>query len=114
MNQVSCPGQGSQPKQTSQVVVEHRLNVLEPLQLWCCLVVMENACIEHQASHHKSANGGSQKLGFIGETPGAPNMEKAGGHLDAVESSTHVAVKDLLAKNRPNHLGTRFDVQGIG
>ena len=57
MQEVSCPGEGSQTQQTSQVVVEHRLNVLEPLQLGSCLVVVEDAGIEHQASHHQGANG---------------------------------------------------------
>ena len=58
------------------MVVEHRLNVLEPLQLWSRLVVVEDASIEHQASHDEGADGGGEQLGLVGVTPGAPHVEQ--------------------------------------
>ena len=114
MQKVTCPGQRTQTQQTGQMVVEHRLNVLEPLQLGCCFVVVEDACIEHQAGHHQSTDGQSHQLRFIGDAPGPPDMEEAGGDLNAVEAGTHIAIEDFLAENWPDHLGTGLDVQGIG
>ncbi len=114
MQQVSCPGERSQTEQAGQMVVEHRLNVLEPLELGSCLVVVEDARIEHQAGHHQSADGQGQQLGFVGDAPGPPHMEEAGGDLNAVEPGTHVSIEDFLAENGPHHLRRRLDVQGIG
>lgn len=76
MDQVTRPGQGTQTKQTGQMVVEHRLNVLEPLELGSCLVVVEDARIEHQTGHHQSTDGQGHELGLSGDAPGSPHMEK--------------------------------------
>ena len=114
VQQVTCPGQGPEPEQTGQVVVEHRLNVLEPLQLRSCLVVVEDTGIEHEAGHHQGTDGGAEELELAGETPGSPHMEEAGGDLDAVEAGTHIAIEDLLAEDRPDHLGTGLDVERVG
>ncbi len=96
------------------MVVEHRLNVLEPLKLRSCLVIVKNACIQHQAGHHQSANGERHQLRLIGDAPGPPDMEETGGDLDALEAGTHVAVEDLLAEDRPYHLSAWLHMGGIG
>jgi len=77
VDQVTRPGQGTQTKQTGQMVVEHRLNVLEPLELGSCLVVVEDARIEHQTGHHQSTDGQGHELGFSGDAPGPPHVEEA-------------------------------------
>ena len=43
MDHVSSPAQGPQANETGQVVIEHGLRILEPLQLGSCLVVVECA-----------------------------------------------------------------------
>jgi len=75
---------------------------------------MENTGIEHEAGHHESADGRGQKLRLVGVAPGPPHVEETGGDLNAVEAGTHIAIENFLAKDRPDHLGTRFDVQGVG
>ena len=96
------------------MVVEHRLNVLEPLQLWRCLMIMEGTSEEHQPSSHKCTNGGTEKLKFVRETASTPHVEQAGRDLNAVETGTHITVQDLLAKNGPDHLSRRLDIEWIG
>ena len=96
------------------MVVEHRLNVLEPLELGGCLVVVEDARIEHQAGHHQGADGQGQQLGGVGDAPGPPHMEGAGGDLNAVEAGTHIAIENFLAEHGPDHLRTGFHVRGVG
>ncbi len=77
MQQVTSPGKRSQAEQTGQVVVEHRLNVLEPLELWSCLVIVEDACIKHQTGHHQGANGQRHQLRLVGDAPSPPHVEQA-------------------------------------
>ncbi len=96
------------------MVVEHGLNVLEPLQLWSCLVVVENAGVQHQAGHHQGANGQGHQLRLVGDAPGTPDVEETGGDLNALETGTHIAIEDLLAEHRPHHLSTGLHVGGIG
>ena len=59
------------------MVVQHRLNVLEPLQLRRSLVVVENTGVEHEAGHHQGTDGQSHELGFAGDAPGPPHLEEA-------------------------------------
>ena len=113
MQEVTCPRQGAQAKEASQMVVEHRLNVLEPLELGGCLVVVEDAGVEHQTSHRQSSDGQGHQLGFVGDAPGPPHMEETGGDLNAVEAGTHIAIKDFLAEHGPDHLRTGFHVRGV-
>ena len=76
-------------------------------------MVVEYACIKHQARHYEGADGSGEQLSFVCETPGTPNVEKSGGDLNAVEAATNITIENLLAEDRPNHLSTRFDVQGV-
>ncbi len=59
------------------MVVQHGLNVLEPLQLRRSLVVVENTSVEHQAGHHQGTDGQSHELGFAGDAPSTPDVEQA-------------------------------------
>ena len=76
MEEVPCPGKGTQAQQASQMVVEHRLNVLEPLQFRSCLVIVKNPSIEHEAGHDQGANGQAKKLKLAGDSPGSPYVEE--------------------------------------
>ena len=58
------------------MVVEHRLNVLEPLKLRSCLVIVKNTCIEHEAGHHQGADGKRHQLRLVGDAPGSPDVEE--------------------------------------
>jgi hypothetical protein len=40
-------------------------------------------------------------------------VEQAGGDADAFKATAHIAVEDLLTEDRPDDLGTGFDVNGI-
>ena len=96
------------------MVVEHRLNVLEPLELGSCLVIVEDTGIEHETGHHQSADGKRHQLGLIGDAPCTPDVKEARSDLNALETGTHITVENLLAKHGPHHLSTWLHVGGIG
>ncbi len=62
MDLVTSPRQRTQAEQTSEVVVQHRLNILEPFQFGSALVVVEPTGEQHQTSHHQAADSGAEQL----------------------------------------------------
>ncbi len=114
MDLVTCPREAAQTQQTSQVVVEHGLKLLEPLKLGSPFVIVEPARKQHEGSHDECANGSCIELRGVGDTRGTPQLEETGGDLDAVETTAYITVEDLLTNDGPNNLCTGLDASGVG
>ena len=95
------------------MVVEHRLYVLEPLQLGSPLVVVEPASKQAEGGHHQAANGCYQELKLIGDAGSPPEVKEARRDADPFKAAAHITVEDLLAKNGPDYLGAGLDIDGI-